>query len=110
MTDRSWEEQQLTTIISRAAESAIDHAILYERARRIVPAIVLRNLGRYLLDAMDWFDAARPDPLPEPAEFFAPADSFEHWVIQRWLKEIRSDEFQNSTQGLYLRGQWERGE
>jgi hypothetical protein len=91
--ERSWEEQQLTTIIIRAAEAA---------ASRVAP----HTLCRYLIDAMDWFTAARPEPEPDPRQ---PDDPFEAWVIERWLKEIRSEAFRDSADYEYLRVRWERG-
>jgi hypothetical protein len=39
----------------------------------------------------------------------APNSAFEEWLIERWLREIRSDEFTGSAQGQYLIAEWERG-
>jgi hypothetical protein len=36
-------------------------------------------------------------------------DLFEAWLVERWLKEIRSDEFAASAEGQYLIAEWERG-
>ena len=34
---------------------------------------------------------------------------FEAWLIQCWLRDIRSDEFRGSVQGQRLMAEWERG-
>lgn len=36
-------------------------------------------------------------------------DAFEAWLIERWLREIRSEAFRESAQAEYLRAEWERG-
>lgn len=38
-----------------------------------------------------------------------PADAFEAWLIERWLREVRSEAFQASAEFEYLRAEWERG-
>ncbi len=39
----------------------------------------------------------------------APDDAFEAWLMERWLKEIRSPEFTAGAEGQYLIAEWERG-
>lgn len=90
--ERSWEERQLTRIIIGGAEIA---------AQRVGP----HTICRYLIDAMDWFVAARPEVEPDPQQ---PADPFEAWLIERWLCEVRSEAFQSSAEGQYLMAEWER--
>lgn len=44
---------------------------------------------------------------PEPAP--APDSAFEQWLIERWLRDIRSEAFRQSADFQYLQGEWERG-
>lgn len=39
----------------------------------------------------------------------APEDAFEAWLIEKWLRQIRSPEFAESVQGERLIAEWERG-
>jgi hypothetical protein len=103
---RSWEERQLTAIIARAYESAVDNAILYRRLRLFPEAAVLTEVYRYLDDAMAWFLAVK-DQADDPGPPWADGP-FEHWLIERWLKEIRSEAFRDSADYEYLRARWER--
>lgn len=92
----SWEERQLTAIIVHAMEAAAMGAGPH-------------TLCRYLVGAMDWFVAARDERAGDPPPLDVPADPFEAWLIARWLREIRSDEFRDSVQGQRLMAEWERG-
>jgi hypothetical protein len=38
----------------------------------------------------------------------APDDPFEAWLIERWLREIRSEAFRSSAQFERLMAEWER--
>ncbi len=38
----------------------------------------------------------------------APARSFEAWVIEKWLAELRSEGFRDTAHYEYLRAEWER--
>ena len=94
--DRSWEERQLTQIIVGGAEMAAGR-------------VGSHTICRYLIDAMDWFIQARGNAggaEPDPQQ---PADPFEEWLIERWLRDIRSDEFRDSVQHERLMAEWERG-
>lgn len=102
---RSWEERQLTAIIVRAAESAVDGAIMYERAGLRPHTSDLRDVVRYLCDAMDWFVAARPPPPDLPTD----NEMFEAWLVERWLKHLRSEAYHRTAEYEFLRGEWERG-
>lgn len=33
---------------------------------------------------------------------------FEAWLIERWLKHVRSETFQDTAEYMFLRGEWER--
>ncbi len=46
-----------------------------------------------------------PDP---PTDRMSDADLFEEWLIERWLRQIRSDEFKETAEYHYLRAEWER--
>lgn len=35
-------------------------------------------------------------------------DLFEEWLVERWLRDIRSEEFRDSVQYQRLRAEWER--
>jgi hypothetical protein len=37
-----------------------------------------------------------------------PDDAFEAWLIEKWLRQIRSPEFHASVQGQRLIAEWER--
>jgi len=89
---RSWEERQLTRILIRVADAATS------------PGYTMRDIAQYVLAAMDWFVATCGEPDPR-----MPADPFEEWLIARWLKEVRSEAFQNSADAQYLMAEWERG-
>ena len=47
-----------------------------------------------------------PGGPPEPP---APDIAFEQWLIERWLRDIRSEAFRQSADFQYLQGEWERG-
>jgi hypothetical protein len=34
--------------------------------------------------------------------------TFEGWLVEKWLREIRSDSFRETAEFEYLRAQWER--
>jgi hypothetical protein len=36
------------------------------------------------------------------------ADLFEEWLIERWLRHIRSEAFRETAEYHYLRAEWER--
>ncbi len=36
--------------------------------------------------------------------------TFEAWLVEKWLVEIRSEAFRNTAEYEYLRAAWERGE
>lgn len=38
-----------------------------------------------------------------------PEDAFEAWLIEKWLRQIRSPAFRASVQGQQLIAEWERG-
>lgn len=38
------------------------------------------------------------------------AELFERWLIERWLREIRSDAFHQSADYHYLVAEWERSQ
>ena len=38
-----------------------------------------------------------------------PEDAFEQWLIEKWLRQVRSPEFRASVQGQQLMAEWERG-
>ncbi len=46
-------------------------------------------------------DAPEPEP-PDTTEF-------EEWLLARWLRDVRSDEFRDSVQYERLMAEWERG-
>lgn len=37
-----------------------------------------------------------------------PQDAFEQWLIEKWLRQVRSGAFQASAEAEYLRAEWER--
>ena len=51
-------------------------------------------------------EAAGVDDGPEIPQ--APENAFEQWLVDRWLRDIRSDDFRDSVQGERLMAEWER--
>ncbi len=37
-----------------------------------------------------------------------PERTFEAWIVERWLRELRSEGFRKTAEYEYLRAQWER--
>lgn len=46
---------------------------------------------------------------PDPQVTYNEADQFERWLIERWLAHVRSPEYRQTTDYLYLRAEWDRG-
>ena len=49
-------------------------------------------------------------PYPDPPVPYVKADLFEEWLIERWLREVRSDSFRETAEYHYLLAEWERGQ
>lgn len=70
---------------------------VYRAILQFVPPAVVRLMAeRRVVLAPD--DPAPPD-----------TTEFEEWLLARWLRDIRSDEFRESAQREQLMAEWERG-
>lgn len=82
-----------------------------ETRRRQAAVAVANNTAAYPRQHLEeeWSaDQAKTAAEWEAENSMAPTD-FELWLIERWLKEIRSEAFRESADYEYLRAQWERG-
>lgn len=78
-------------------------------------AMGLREVRDFLRRGWHWLRAIEGGVDEDPHQFsdallhhYAKSD-FEAWIVERWLKEIRSDAFRESAQCERLMGEWERG-
>jgi hypothetical protein len=67
----------------------------------------------YLMSSMDWYVAKREELRPqEPAPLWEDwslgADPFEEWLVERLLRQVRSEAWAASAEAVYLRAEWER--
>ena len=75
---------------------------VYRAILGFVPPAVVRLMAERRVMLM-------PDG-PEPSDSSCEATTeFEKWLLARWLRDIRSDEFRESVQGQRLMAKWERG-
>lgn len=90
----------------RNSPSNFNHPVLYGYAPVVIetvletaPAAVRRLLldGSGTILVLDHPEDAEPDPF-----------DFEAWLIERWLKHVRSEAFQETAEYQFLRGEWER--
>ena len=51
----------------------------------------------------DLWEVLRPAPRQREPEV-----SMEDWLVERWLREVRSDAFRKTAEYEYLRAEWER--
>ena len=104
--ERSWEEAELTRILTEATIAAADYAKINRRIDWLA-AVGPRAIFTYLIRSMDWFIAER-DRLYLEAERDSEPEPFEAWLTERWLREMRSEAFQASAEFQYLYAEWER--
>mgnify|MGYP001576060923 CR=1 FL=1 len=66
-----------------------------------------REIGRLLVSGalLDLWALLRPAPRQSEPEL-----DFEDWLVEHWLKDIRSEAFAASVQRQRLIAEWERGE
>ncbi len=85
---------------------------VYRAILGFVPLAVLRLMAERRVVLV------RDEPKEEPPASFEQwvlnledlaSYSFEGWLLARWLRDIRSDEFRGSVQGQRLMAEWERG-
>lgn len=107
----TWEEAAAVQSILSVLHCAVDGIVIY-RGLRIPRGHYerLERIAEYLMAWMSWYVRARAECYSEPCgpDPAAPEDQFEAWVIKRWLRQIRSEAFQNSADYEMLRARWER--
>lgn len=63
---------------------------------------------RYLIRCIDWWAALPPEATTTNIVVYPARNSFEEWVLDRWLTHLRSPGFQRSAKYRALRAEWER--
>ena len=100
---------QRVTPLREPALNTSEGILLVYREQAILTVLsmgVSRGVYRVLTDCARVSPAPSGGYLPEDTQ---PESAFEQWLIERWLREVRSEAFTASVQGQRLITEWERG-